>query len=452
MLAETGNSKPQGVPVDGAAPLEPGDALSMQDMWGMYVQGIISATGLPGSNLILTGTTLPATLATSSIIDPPPPTTAQALAQIYSFGDGLLLPQGFYTQTGQSFFNNYATYIDNLIPQGANPTPSQRAALTVVDEEEAAAQEEYSSDLQDAVAAYELESSLFPGRWASFQAYINTTQWGGRLINAQNAVTGAVSRSSSLKTEIFGQNYLAIANNQAVVQQVRRDLIAATPTSPAEMQISTDAGNFVVPTYVPSSLATFSTWVDNTATGPANNIPPEVSFTIRQGAAKYDFSQSTYFSNTTWGSDYFFYWVSGASSQQHNQVDVNTDSSSFSVQVSFQSVTTVQIGTGPWFDSSLMYAYSNSSDLVAPSALIIGMMPTVKVTFADETNYQTALNAYSASSSFGVGIFQVPGGTSTSSSSTDLQSIWDATDLSLTISNISIEPLIIGVQVWEPAT
>jgi len=423
----------------------------MQDMWEMYVQGIISATGLPGSNLILTGTTMPATLAISSKAVLPDPTTAQALAQIYSFGDALILPQGFYTDAGQSFFSDYATYIDNLIPQDANPTPSELAALNVAKSNLAAAQTQYSTDFTAAVAAYTEENPLFPGKWANFQAYLNTTSWGSLLNTDQNTVNGTLSQLNTLNTQIFGQDYVAIQANQTVVDQVRKDLIAATPSSPAEMLTSTDAGNFVVPTYIPSSLTTFSSWVDEAATGPANHQPPEVSFTIGQGAAKYDFSESTYFSNTTWGNDYFFYTVGGDSSQQQNQVNVNTSSSSFGVQITFQAVTTVTIGTGPWFDSSLMYSYSNPSGLVAPSALIIGMMPTVTVTFADEDSYQTAFSAYSASSSFGVGIFQIPGGSSTSSSSTDLQGAWDTTALSLTISDISTQPLVIGVQVWEPS-
>ncbi len=215
------------------------------------------------------------------------------------------------------------------------------------------------------------------------------------------------------------------------------------------MLITTDAGSSVVPAYEPGSLATFSSWVDAAATGPANNQPPAVSFNICQGAGQYDFSSSSYFSRTSWSEDYFFFSRSGSTTTQKEQVNVDTSSASFNVNITFQALTTVTIDPGPWFDSSLMYNYPNSSGLVRPISLIIGMMPTVKVTF-DAASYQSAQSSYSSSSSFGVGIFGISvGGNGSSSTGSSFKSQWDATALTLTISDESTQPKIIGLQVLE---
>lgn len=229
------------------------NGLSNQDMWAMYVQGLIDATGLPnGNNLILLGTTVPANLAITSQAVLPAPTTGQALAQIYSFGDQMVNPTGFYTLSGQSFFSDYATYIDNLQPQGASPTPSQQAAINVDKGNLAKAINQYDSDFKNAVNAYNQQSPLFPGKWPDFQAFLNGTPWGTTLNSDQNAINGANSQLDSLYTQIFGQDYVAIENAKTVVDQVRAGLTGSSPSSTAQMVITTDAGNFVKPTYIPS--------------------------------------------------------------------------------------------------------------------------------------------------------------------------------------------------------
>jgi hypothetical protein len=77
--------------------------LSTQDLWAMYVQGIISAQGIPptsANNFILLGTTTVANLYTGGVGLGTNPTTQQALAQIYELGDQMLNPQGVYSPRG----------------------------------------------------------------------------------------------------------------------------------------------------------------------------------------------------------------------------------------------------------------------------------------------------------------------------------------------------------------
>lgn len=108
-------------------------ALDHQDLYAIYVAGIAKGAGLPANppSLILTGTALPANLAYNAKSLTSPPSLQQALAQIYQLADTELYPQGIYDQTTNSFFNDYATYIDNLEPQGAQkaPTPQGDCAM-----------------------------------------------------------------------------------------------------------------------------------------------------------------------------------------------------------------------------------------------------------------------------------------------------------------------------------
>ena len=71
--------------------------LTTQDLWAMYIQGIISAQGIPptsANNFILLGTTTVANLYTGGVGLGTNPTLAQALAQIYTIGDQMLSPTG----------------------------------------------------------------------------------------------------------------------------------------------------------------------------------------------------------------------------------------------------------------------------------------------------------------------------------------------------------------------
>jgi hypothetical protein len=443
-----------------AAVAETGAALSTQDLWAAYVQGIINASGLPGESLILTGTAVPADLATSSKQLKPVPKTPQALAQIFALGNAMANPSGFYTLSGQNFFSDYATYIDNLAPQSSTtPTTAQQAQITAFQGDVTTAQNTYDSDLASAAAAYNQQSPLFPGKWPTFQDFLNGSSWGGTLTNDQNAADGYNTQLSTLMTQVFGQDYEAIAQAKKVVDQVRVDLTAKSTSTAAEMKIATDAGDFIVPVYVPGDLGVFSSWVDATLAAAAKKQAPEVSFTVNESAQQYDFSQSTYFSEVDWSENennfFYSYAASGSSSQQQTQVAVDTSSESFGVAISFQAVTSVAIALGPWYDSSLMYSYANPAGLVVPASLLIGLMPTVVVSF-DAASYQTAQSAYSTSSSFGVGVFTIDGGAagsgSSGSSGTNLTGTWSSTALTLTIEDTSKQPKILGMTVLEPSS
>lgn len=426
--------------------------LTSQDLWAMYVQGIISAQGVPpsiGSNFILMGTTTVANLYTTGVGLGTNPTTQQALEQIFDLGDALLNPTGVYTPTAHSMFSDYATYIDNLEPQGGQLSPSVQAALVQDQAAVTKATNQYHTDLKAAFADYGTQGQMFPGRWAKFQDFVNTASWGPTLGNDQSAVDGANAQLSTDMTNAYGQNYAAIANAKSLVDQVRRDLVASAPTTPAEMLTSTDSGPYVRPSYVPSSLAAFSDWANSNAVGPAHKMPPSVNISLQQGAATYDFSQSSYFSNTSWNEDFFFFSVGGSSSDSRQALNIDTASSAFKVVITMQGITTVGINRGPWYDSSLMYAFGNPKSLAVPfgpNALVIGMMPTITVYF-DANSFQLAQSKCQSSGSINVGPFTASSGSSSSS----LNASWDSTNNSLTINQNQVQPIILGCQVTVPA-
>ncbi|RKH60850.1 hypothetical protein D7V93_12695 [Corallococcus llansteffanensis] len=413
----------------------------------MYVQGLINAQGMPpgaGANFVLCGTTLTANLATSATSLGQAPTTSQALAQVYTLGDQMLKQVGTYSPSGDSFFSDYATYIDNLKPQGGNPSPSQMAVIKQDQDAVTKATSQQTATMASVYQAYQQQSQMFPGKWTGFEDYVNTTSAGSTLQASQGAVDAANAQLYADMTAAYGQDYAAIARAKSVVDQVRRDLTARTPNTTAEMAITTDAGAMVVPSYVPGSLAQFSTWADTMSVAPARGQPPAVSFTLKAGAQEYDENQSQYFKRTSW--DAFF--ASGSSTQGGQALNIDTSASEFRIEITFQGLTTVQLQPGAWYDSSLMYAYRNPQSLSIPNSLVVVMLPKVTL-YLSASDYQMAYQASQQSSGFGVGPFY---STTSSSSSSSLSTNWDDSAKSVTIQQNNVQPIILGMMVTTPSS
>jgi hypothetical protein len=220
-------------------------------------------------------------------------------------------------------------------------------------------------------------------------------------------------------------------------------------TGPSDMIVQATSGTLVVPTYNPSDLNTFSAWVDSTIGqhGNAGQNPITIDFT--QNSAQYDFTKSQYFSQTNWNANFFFFSASGGSTQGGTQVNIDTSSSSFSLQFQFDAITQVALTRGPWYDSSLIaspFTYPNPNNLSTPTNLIIGMYPQIKMTL-DAASYASAYSAYNSGSGFGFGCFWVSASHSQSSSTQSMSATWDSSSNSVTIQSSSINPIILGMQV-----
>ena len=430
--------------------------MTNEQMWAIYAQGIAQAAGLPTSTdgFILTGNTLVANLASTSKLLPSAPTTRDALSQVYNLGNTELPLQGIYNPTSSQFFNDYATYIDNLIPVGSQkgPNPTQSAQLKGFQIDLTNAANQLNADYNTANAAWTAQGKMFPGKYPTFQSFLNQTPWGSTISTDNAALSGVNSQISTLMTTIYGKDYVAISLAKQTVDGVRRDMQGATSTGPSDMVVTGGSGSsMVVPTYNPSSLAVFSAWVDGVITNHGNPGSQGKKITFDSSAAQYDFQKSTYFSQTNWSTDYFFFSEGGSSSSSSTNVSVDTSNSAFSLTIGFDDVTTVQLIRGPWFDSSLMGSYTNPNNLSTPTSLLIGMYPTITMTM-DAASYSAAQAAYSSSSGFGFGAFWVSAnGTSSSSSTLQLNAAWDSSSNSVTISSSSINPVILGMQVAEVA-
>lgn len=423
--------------------------LTDQNMYAIYAAGMAQALGLPPNapNLILTGNSIPTSLATSSIALTPTPSTGQALAQIYQLGNTEALPQGIYDPSANSFFNNYATYIDNLIPQGAQtaPTPTQQAQINLIKAQLPTAHTTFNTDQASALAAYQSTNTMFPGQYSSFQSYLNQTSWGATLNTDSDNLDGLNSQLSSLYSTIYGQDYVAILANKTMVDNVRKWMIGTSISSPAVMSIASATVPLIVPAYIPSNLQTFSTWVDQTIGQHGNTGQSPITISFTSSSAEYDFSQSAYFSQTNFRN---WFW-SGSTTTSSSQVNINTSAQAFSLEMGFDALTQVTIQPGLWYDSSLMYAFPNTAGLIIPTSLIVGMYPTITLTM-DQASYAQAKAAYSSSSGFGVGGFWCSAGTQSQSSGSAVTATWNASSNSVVMKSQSTTPVIVGMLVTKP--
>jgi hypothetical protein len=432
-----------------------GATLTNEQMWAIYAEGIAQAAGLPASppNFILTGTSLIADLATASKALPPAavPTVQEALFQVYNLANTELALQGIYSPSQHLFFNDYATYVDNLIPAGSqqSPTPTQQAQIQLLTGQLTTAEAQFNTDQLSAFAAWTAQAQMFPGKYPSFQSYLNGTSWGATLNNDSNAILGINSSLTNLYITIYGQDYVAIQANKAVVDGVRGAMQLGQASGPSDMLVQATSGTLVVPTYNPSDLNLFSSWVDSTIGQHGNAGQKPITINFGQSAAQYDFSKSQYFSQTNWSTNFFFFSASGGSTQSGSQVNVDFNSSSFSLEFQFDSITQVGLTRGPWYDSSLIlppYSYSNPNNLSTPTNLIIGMYPQVTMTM-DAASYAAAYSAYNSASGFGFGAFWVSASHSQSNSTQSMSATWNSSNHSVVISSTSINPIILGMEV-----
>ncbi len=427
--------------------------LTNEEMWEVYAQGIAQAMGLPntGDNFVLTGNSLIANLAAFSKALPPSaiPTVPQALAQVYALGNTQIVEQGIYTQSMNRFFSEYATYIDGLIPPGAGPTPTQESQIRLLQQSLIEANAVYDADLQKALAAWKLQGEAFPGKYPTFQSFVNQSAWGQTLNTDTSVISGYNSQLNSLLTEIFGDKYLAIQTNKQVVDNVRTGQQGTIVFGPSVMEVNTDAGNMIVPRYDPSSLSTFSSWVDSTIAQHGKATPIKIDFT--QSAGKYDFSKSSYFRNTNFKTNYFFFSASGGTSRSGTKVDIDTSSSSFKCTLMFDAITNVQLAPGVWLDTSLLYDYKNPKNLSIPSFLVIGMYPSIELEM-DAASFSSAYAAYNSGGGFGIGSFWASASHSQGSSELNMSAEWDQSSNKVKIVGASVMPVILGMQVVKPSS
>ena len=434
-----------------------------QFLWAHYKSAICKAAGLKDSsdeNYTSLGHSLFANLAAFSKALPPMavPTITEALAQVYLLADTLITPNEIYTPALNRFFSQYATYIDCLIPEkhGQGPTPGQEAEIRLLQSAIKEANDKYNHDFNEALASWHLQGQEFPNKYPYFQNFIDETFWGEKLINENSIILGLNSQINNLLSEIFGKDFEAIMVNKQIVDTVRTSMQGFFIANTYTMQVSTDAGNAIKPTYTPSNLVTFSEWVDATirnhylADRQKNKKP--ISFFLPKKNKPTEYANKN-IDKPTGSIDAFFYTgkrtafrsKSNSQFQSGQLININTEHEDFSAQFQYEAITNVQLTPGLWYDSSLMYNFQNPNHLSKAISLTIAMYPDVNLTL-DSKSFYEFIRAYHSKAGFGVGPYWASATHKSSKSSPQMEVTWNENLNMVQMKSSSPIPLIIGME------
>lgn len=434
----------------------PGQPLSNEDLWSLYATGVAQAAGFATvpAGFVLCGTSLIADLAVASKALPVTsvPTMQEALFQVYNLANTELTMQGIYSPTQNSFFSDYATYIDGLVPAGSQkaPTETQAAQMRLFQSELTDANNQYNTDLNAASAAWNQTGNASQAQYPTFESFLNGTNWGAMLTKDTLNATKINTQIQTLLNTIYGTDYRAIQANKAIVDNVRNAMQGSASTGPYDMLVQATSGNLIVPAYSPSDLNIFSAWVDSIIQEHASsgnlNAPATINFAPY--LAKSSLISSTYFQQTNWANNDFFS-SAGAGSSFGFPISVNTGDPGFLLQFQFDDITQVSLSRGPWFDPVLTtspYAYPNAGNLSTPVNLIIGMYPKVRMTL-DAASYASAYSAYNSASGFGFGAFWVSASHAAAAGTQAMTASWDNIGNSVLIESASVNPIILAMEV-----
>lgn len=426
--------------------------LDNASLWANYAQAIAQGAGLPSvpDGFVLNGTNTVANFAVDSKALPTPPTTAQALYETYTLGNTTAHEKFVYDSAGGSYFNDYATYIDNLVPAGAHPpSPTDSAQLKLLTSKRTAAQKQYDADLNAAAAAWTAQSKLLKGRYPTFASFLAQTSWGGTIDGDSNGVAGINSQLATLKSQIYGASYVAIQQAQNTVDTVRTAMVGTTAPLPTEMAVDGGAGTQIVPSYNPGDLQTFSGWVDGAIA--AHTKTPvgqqQVHVNIGSGSGQVSMGSNTFYSHTDWSTGFWFFGAHGSSTTSGGSSLVDVSSSAFDLTVGFDAITTLDLGRGPWLDPSLVKG-AVAPGMSVPTRLYIAMYPQLEMKM-DAASFAAARSASASSSGFSAGIFWVGGSHQQSSSQVAMTATWNSSTNSVSISSNQVTPVIVGMEMTE---
>jgi hypothetical protein len=452
------------------------DLLTVSDMWAMYIEGLTRASGLPSARqLMLSGTSLPAQLATESKSSPPV-SVGQALWQIYSLTN--VMPEWasvtsggttentglFYTRSEATYFNQYSSFIRSIKLRG-NPDPAYAAAARIAQVEYDEAGTAWSKTYSDAYKAYQATPS---GMYPTWNDFLKRTPWGAKLQQADASMTAAQMKLDQAMRNAYGPQYDQLALALGLVRDVQSQLVANS--GQLIMQVKNETGEFPVPQFSPSLLgqgggAGYSAWLDTAIANVASGLAPEVRISITQGAGQYDYLQMSFsFDGKV---NYFpFVWVEVDG--KYDQVAINTASSEFGIDITMQSVTQVTITPGQWYSGDFVRNYTQPDDFLTGSpfntkaiwgagglfntqvnGLIVAFRPTVTARF-DKDSYERVKHSWEANLSLKVGVGQFYLGVGAGASGTKEDIVWSDETYSLTFTDKTLVPKIIGFLVNTP--
>ncbi len=452
------------------------DLLTVSDMWAMYIQGLLQGSGLADARqLMLTGTSMPAQLNTETLSSPPV-TREQALWQIYSLAN--VMPEWgtktsggasetvglFYGRSEATYFSQYSSFIRSIKLRG-NADPAFAAAVRIAQAEYDKAADAWQITYNDAFMAFQAAP---PGMYATWDDFLKRTPYGRRLQQADATMDAAQIKLDQAMRAAYGPQYDQLALALGLTRDVQSQL--AIGSGQLVMQVENDSGKFPVAQFSPSLLGQgggtgYSAWLDQAISAVAAGLPPEVRVTIDQSAGKYSYSEMTFAANGR--VTYLpFVWFQGSGG--YTEVNVDTASSEFGIEISMQSVTQVSITPGQWYMGDFVRNYSQPDDFLVgspfnskaiwgpnglfntqPNGLVIAFRPQVTARFNAES-YRRLKRDWEAEASLrvGVGPFFLGIGGGASGSKEDIQ--WNDQANSFSFTDQTLVPKIIGLTVNTP--
>ena len=429
-----------------------GANLTNEDLWGHYATAIANAAGLPNANdVVLMGTAVPANFNTHyKPKNGTKPSPAQAGYQLFNLADTMADETAVYGATNQSFFHDYATYLDNLTPPGSH-TPTSTELATIAKQRQVLnkATTKWQASVQTAFAAYQKDVEMFgKNQWPDFSAWLVASPGGQPVHAAESIVSGASTTLSTTMTKVYGKSYQAIASARQACDAVRKAMLGGAASGPTEMEVEDGLGaKRIVPSYGIGSLKVYSAWVKQTLTNPPAKPAVSASFNAASGHA--NMTSSSYYNHTDWHAGFWFISAGGSSTQQGSQLNVDTGDSSFGITFDFDGVQEIpNIAPGPWYDSSLMFDWTapiSGQTLSTPNSIICVIKPKITLTL-DAASYARAQAAYSQTKSLHVGGWFASVNHQSGSSSASMNAAWDSTHNTITLTQANNQPVMVGMR------
>lgn len=420
------------------------------------------------------------------------PTEPVVLAQAYDVGD--TVPEWTLSWNGafnHQLFRSYSLWLQELsaVPLlGGADLVAARAQLTKLQQQQAQMvggmanidRQLYSAYLNDWCLEPDpddprLCKTLVPGApaFADYKkdklANDSVTRQAVEQINAAAGMTllELYEQISALSLKIAGPGGAALTEAQRRAHYADPDTIISGDSADEkalqqQLQMVVKSNDALVPApRFEASVDDYAGWVERqNQRAVQNNGPlfgPGADVQIRFDTSSAQQSGSSWKFSANLGFPVDFFWVGGgASGGGHEQYSESDD---FSGLITYQAITTVEIGPGAWYDEGVVkgyadYEYSGKTAQWGPGGaqgivvrgVIVGYAPYMKITFDHFDQTQTASH-WSTHASFGIGPFNFE---SASASGSSYSNMVTKLDDGLEVRDTSGVPKIIGLLVSTP--
>jgi hypothetical protein len=442
-------------------------SITTMDVWQKFYTSLASVVADPidptQQAISFAGATLAIDIANA---DP-------AISNMSVFEVGNVLPAWGpgYTPRG-GLLSTYRTFLD-YIDLGGDLNPNLQSQINVAAAAMNASQANFILVQGQAITGWKQAQQINPN--LDFNTYVQSQY--PTYIQAKNDLMAKTSAWQSLMVQAYGAGYSVIADARdkcsstsgaaAIDMQnpynmaVKSGSTAPAGSGPAVLpgQTPTAPQSALISTFAPAyGLEGFATMYQEWQTNSVNNQQPYGPITVSANSSEEDWSAFGWDAAAlaSFG-EFFSVNVQGSVSSQTQTV--NTQSSQFSISVSFTGLASVSINPGQWYDGGIVETYKNKllpnapqffgengSMGLLPTSLIIGFEPAITMTL-DNTDYSAYKSSFQAqaTTSVNIGPFSIGGASYSTYGSKSSVSFHDDSN-SITIGPVkSTVPLLLGV-------